>query len=83
MVFGKPVNLPTVVTHKSLTVWGHIMDHRKAERVSYHDGIWYFPSFGQSETRKLSSVQPLFFPETEINSEVDLRNSVTSKPFGG
>jgi hypothetical protein len=22
-------------------------------------------------------------PETEISSEVDLRNSVTSKPFGG
>jgi hypothetical protein len=59
------------------------MDHRKAEIVSYHNGIRYFRSFGQSETRKLSFVQPLFCPETEISSDVDLRNSVTSKPFGG
>jgi hypothetical protein len=59
------------------------MDHRKAERVFYHDGIQYFQSFGQSETRKLSSVQPLFYPETEISSEVNLQNSVTSKPLSG
>jgi hypothetical protein len=54
--FSKPVELPTVVTRKSQTVWDHVMDHRKAERVSYHDGIRYFRSFGQSETRKLSFV---------------------------
>jgi hypothetical protein len=71
------------VTRKSLTVWGHVMDRQKAERVSYHDGIRYFRCFGQSETRKLSSVQPLFCPEAEISSEVDFRNSVTSKPLGG
>jgi hypothetical protein len=71
------------VTHNPLTVWSNEMDHQKAERVFYHDGIWYFRSFGQSETRKLSSVQPLFCPETEISSEVDLWNSVTSKPLGG
>jgi hypothetical protein len=59
------------------------MNHQKSERVSYHDGIWYFRSFGQSETRKLSSVQLLFCPETEISNKVGLRNSVTSKPFGG
>jgi hypothetical protein len=59
------------------------MDHRKAERVPYHDGIRYFQSFGQSKIQKLSSVQSLFCPETEMSSEVDLRNSVTSKPFGG
>jgi hypothetical protein len=59
------------------------MDHQKAERVSYHDGIWYFQSFGQSDTQKLSSVQQLCCPETEISSEVDLQNSVTSKQLGG
>jgi hypothetical protein len=59
------------------------MDHRKSERVAYHNGIRDFQSFGQSETQKLGSVQPQFYPETEISSEVDLRNSVTSKPFGG
>jgi hypothetical protein len=53
-------------------VWGHIMEHRKAERVSYHNGIQDFHSFGQSNTQKLSSVQPLFCPATEISSEVDL-----------
>jgi hypothetical protein len=31
--------VPTVVTHKSLTVWSHIMDNRKAERVAYLNGI--------------------------------------------
>jgi hypothetical protein len=31
----------------------------------------------------LSSIQPLFFPETEFSSEVDFQNSVTSKPFSG
>jgi hypothetical protein len=51
--------------------------------VSYHNGIRDFQSFGKSETQKLSSVQPLFCPETEISSEVDIQNSVTSKPFGG
>jgi hypothetical protein len=59
------------------------MDHRKDEKVSYHNGIQDFWGFGQSETRKLSSVQPQFCPETEISSEVNLQNSVASKPFGG
>jgi hypothetical protein len=57
------------------------MNHRKAERVSYHNGIRDFWSFGQSETQKLGSVQLQFCPEIEISSEVDFRNSVTSKPF--
>jgi hypothetical protein len=59
------------------------MDHRKAKRISYHNGIRDFRSFGQSETQKLSSVQLQFCPETEISSEVDLQNSVISKTFGG
>jgi hypothetical protein len=57
------------------------MDRRKAERVSYHNGIQRFWSFSQSETQKLSSVQPWFRPETEFSSEVNLQNSVTSKPL--
>jgi hypothetical protein len=81
--FSNTVEFSIVVTRKSLNVWGYVMDHQKAERVSYHDGIWYFQSFGQSETRKLCSVQPLFCPETEISSEVDFQKSVTSKPLGG
>jgi hypothetical protein len=36
------------------------MDHWKAERVSYRDGIQDVWCFGQSEIQKLSSVQPLF-----------------------
>jgi hypothetical protein len=79
--FSKPAEFPTVVTHKSLTVWVCIMDHRKAKRVSYHNGILDFQSFGQSETQKLSSVHPRFCPETEISSEVDLQNSVSFKPL--
>jgi hypothetical protein len=55
------------------------MDHRKGERVGYQNGIQDFQRFSQSDTQKFSSVQPLFYPETEFSSEVDLQNSVTSK----
>jgi hypothetical protein len=58
-------------------------DHQKAERVLYRDGIQDFWSFGQSKTQKLSSIPSQFCPETEISSETDLQNSVTSKPLGG
>jgi hypothetical protein len=81
--FSKLVEFPTAVTHKSLSIWGHIMDHRKVVRVSYRNGIRVFWSFGQSETQKLSSVQPLLCPETEFSSEVNLQNFVTSKPLVG
>jgi hypothetical protein len=57
------------------------MDRRRAERVSYQNGIWDIRSFGQSKTQMLRSVQPLFYPETEFISDVDRQNSVTSKPF--
>jgi hypothetical protein len=59
------------------------MDHRKAERVAYRNGIKSFRSFGQSEAQKFSSLQPLFCPETEFSSKVNLQNSVTSQPFVG
>jgi hypothetical protein len=75
--FSKPVEFPTVVTRKSVTVWGRITDQRKAERVAYRNNIQDFQSFDQSETQKLSSVQLPF------SSEVDLQNSVTSKPCVG
>jgi hypothetical protein len=39
------------------------MDHRKYERLIYQNGIQDFQSFSQSETQKLSSIQPLFCPE--------------------
>jgi hypothetical protein len=71
--FSKPVKFPTVVTHKLPTVLGRTMDHQKAERVSYHDGIWDVQS----------SVQPLFCLEAEFSSEVDLQNSITFKPLLG
>jgi hypothetical protein len=81
--FSKPVKFPTVVTYKSPTVWSHIIDHRRAERVAYHNCIQDFWSFGQSETQKFSSIQLLFCPETEFSSKVDAQNSVTSKSFVG
>jgi hypothetical protein len=48
------------------------MDRQKAERVGNRNGIQDFQSFGQSETQKLCSVQPLFCPEIGFSSEVDL-----------
>jgi hypothetical protein len=59
------------------------MDHQKYERVAYRNGIRDFYSFSQSETQKFSSILPLFYPETEFSSEVNLQNSVTSKLFVG
>jgi hypothetical protein len=64
-------------------MWSHLVDHQKAERVTYQNGIHDFQSFGQSETQMLRSVQPLFYPETEFSSDVDRQNSVTSKPISG
>jgi hypothetical protein len=57
------------------------MDHQKSERVAYRNGIRNFRNYDQSKAQKFSSIQPLFCPETEFSSEVDLQNSVTSKPF--
>jgi hypothetical protein len=59
------------------------MDCQKADRVFYRNGIQDVWSFSRSETQKLSSVQPLFYPETEFSSEVEFQNSVTSKPLVG
>jgi hypothetical protein len=33
MLIQRLVEFPTAVTHKSLTVWSHLMDQQKAERV--------------------------------------------------
>jgi hypothetical protein len=63
LFFCIPVEFLTAVTHKSPTVWSCIIDHQKAERVSYSNGIWGFRSFGQSEAQNLRSVQPPFCPE--------------------
>jgi hypothetical protein len=32
MLIQRPVEFLTAVTHKSLTVWSHLMDHREVER---------------------------------------------------
>jgi hypothetical protein len=83
ILIQQPVEFPTTVTRKSLTVWSRLTDHWKAERVSYQFGIWDFRSFGQSKSQKLSSVQPLFCPGTEFSSNIDRQNPVTSKLFVG
>jgi hypothetical protein len=60
----KPVEFLTAVTRKPVTVWSHLMDHWKAERVFYRNGIRDLRSFGRSETQNLSSVQQWFCLET-------------------
>jgi hypothetical protein len=59
------------------------MNQWKSERVSYQNGIRDFRSFDQSETQKLRSVQPLFCLKTELSSDVDRHNSVTSRTLSG
>jgi hypothetical protein len=59
------------------------MDYHNSERIVYRNGIWDFQSFGQSETQKLRSIQPLVCPESELSSEVNFQNSVTSEPLVG
>jgi hypothetical protein len=77
----QPVEFPTTVTHKLLTVWSRLMDHRKAERVAYQFGIRDLRSFSRSESQKLNPDQLLFCPETKISSDVSRQNSVTPKPL--
>jgi hypothetical protein len=55
------------------------MDHRKVERVGYHNGMQSFQSFCQSEAQKLRSALSMFCPDTEFSSDVGRQNSVTSK----
>jgi hypothetical protein len=45
ILIQRPVKLPISETHKSLTVLGRLMDHRKAERVTYR---LVFGTFGVS-----------------------------------
>jgi hypothetical protein len=50
MLIRRPVEFPTIVTHKLLTVSSRLMYHQKAKRVVDKNGIRDFQSFGQSET---------------------------------
>jgi hypothetical protein len=52
----QPVESPTAVTHKSLTIWSHLMDHRNAERVIYQNGI---RDFQRSANLRLETEDPL------------------------
>jgi hypothetical protein len=49
MLFQRLVEFLTAVARKSLTGWSRLMDHRKAERVVFRNGILDFRSFGESE----------------------------------
>jgi hypothetical protein len=55
--------VPTVVNHKSPTIWSRIMCQRKAERPIYHNAIRDLRSFSQSEAQKFSPIQVLFCPK--------------------
>jgi hypothetical protein len=50
MLIQLPVDFLTTITRKSLAVWSRLIDHRKAERVVYRNGIWDFRSLSQTET---------------------------------
>jgi hypothetical protein len=73
----QPGPVLTTVTHKSLTVWSHIMDHQNSEKVTYQNGIRDFQSFGLSET------SAAVLSRTEFSSDIDHQNSITSKPLRG
>jgi hypothetical protein len=81
LLIQQPVEFLTAVTRKSPTVWSYFMDHEKAKRVGYHNGIRSSQSFSQSEAQKLRSVLQLFCSETEFSSDAGHQNSVTSKPL--
>jgi hypothetical protein len=57
------------------------MDHKKAERVGYRNGIQSFRCFGQSEAQRLNPDQLQFCPEAKISSDAGRQNSVTPKPL--
>jgi hypothetical protein len=39
------VEFSTAVTRKPLTVWSRLMEHQKAERVVFRNGMWDFWEF--------------------------------------
>jgi hypothetical protein len=77
--FSRPVEFLTVVNCLSV---GAILRTIGKLRAAYHNGVRDFQSFSQSEDQKLSSVQPLL-SRTKLNSEADLQNPITPKPFSG
>jgi hypothetical protein len=79
ILIQQQVEFPTAVTHKSLTIWSHLIDHQNVERVAYQYGIRDFWSFSQSEAQKLNPDQLWFYPETKISSNISHQNSVTPK----
>jgi hypothetical protein len=50
MLFQHPVEFPTAVARKSLTGWSHLINHQKAERFVFQNGIRDFCSFSQSKS---------------------------------
>jgi hypothetical protein len=56
MLIQQPVEFSTAVTHKSLTVWSHLIDHWKAERIVYQNGI---RDFGVSANLMVETEDPL------------------------
>jgi hypothetical protein len=83
MLIQQAVEFLTAMTCKSLTVWSHLMDHQKVERVVFQNGMRDIQSFGQSKTGNWRSVPLSFCPETEFSSDVDHQISVTPKLFSG
>jgi hypothetical protein len=81
MLIEQPIDIPTAVTHKSLTVWSRLMDHEKVERVVFENGIQDIQSFGLSETGKLKIRSTTVLSRNSFSSFVDAQNSVTSKPL--
>jgi hypothetical protein len=59
------------------------MDHLKAERVIYQNGIRDFWSFGQSETPKVELESAAVLSRMEFSSDVKTQNSVTPNPLSG
>jgi hypothetical protein len=83
ILFQRPGEFPTAVTRKALIGWSYLMDHRKAERIVFWNGIWNLGSFGQSEVGNWRSILPLCCPGAKFSSVIDRQNSVASKPFSG
>jgi hypothetical protein len=54
------------------------MDHQKAKRVVFCNGIQNFRSFGQFETRDWGSVMPLFSSDIDTGVEMMAHIALTS-----
>jgi hypothetical protein len=81
MLIQQLVEFPAAVTHKSLSVWSRLMDHQRAERVAYRNGIWASRVWANLRLKIEDPFCCCSVQKQKFSSDVDQQNSITTKLF--